>query len=79
MAVCMLTELTFYIPINSRKAEDIMKAYTDNICCVFKSSKKILMDNGTDFKNKLWTDVFKKMRTEYRTSPIYSPKCNGRI
>ena len=56
-----------------------MKAYTDNICCVFGPSKKILTDNGTEFKNKLWTDVFKRIRTEHRTSPIYSPQCNGRI
>ena len=75
----MLTGFTFCIPIKSKKAEDVMKAYTDNICCVFGPSKKILTDNGTEFKNKLWTDVFKKMCTEHRTSPIYSPQCNGRI
>ena len=79
MAVCMLTGFTFCIPIKSKKAEDVMKAYTDNICCVFGPSKKILTDNGTEFKNKLWTDVFKGMCTEHRTSPIYSPQCNGRI
>ena len=77
--VCMLTGFTFCIPIKSKKAEDVMKAYTDNICCVFGPSKKILTDNGTEFKNKLWTDVFKRMCTEHRTSPIYSPQCNGRI
>ena len=70
---------TFCIPIKSKKAEDVMKAYTDNICCVFGPSKKILTDNGTEFKNKLWTDVFKRRHTEHRTSPIYSPQCNGRI
>ena len=79
MAVCMLTGFTFCIPIKSKKAEDVMKAYTDNICCVFGPSKKILTDNGTEFKNKLWTDVFKRMCTEHRTSPVYSPQCNGRI
>ena len=78
-AVCMLTGFTFCIPIKSKKAEDVMKAYTDNICCVFGPSKKILTDNGTEFKNKLWTDVFKRMCTEPRTSPIYSPQCNGKI
>ena len=77
-AVCMLTGFTSCIPIKSRKAEDVMKAYTDNICCVFGPSKKILTDNGTEFKNKLWTDVFKGLQTEHRT-PIYSPQCNGRI
>ena len=79
MAVCMLTGFTFCIPIKSKKAEHVMKAYTDNIYCVFGPSKKILTDNGTEFINKLWTDVFKRMCTEHRTSPIYSPQCNGRI
>ena len=79
MTVCVLTGFTSCIPIKSKKAEDVMKAYTDNICCVFGSLKKILTDNGTEFKNKLWTDVFKRMHTEHRTSPIYSPQCNGRI
>ena len=41
-AVCMLTGFTFCISIKSKKAEDVMKAYTDNICCVFRPSKKIL-------------------------------------
>ena len=79
MAVCMLTGFSFCIPIKSKKAEDVMKAYTDNICCVFRPLKEILTENGTEFKNKLWTDVFKRMCTEHRTSPIYSPQCNGRI
>ena len=79
MAVCMLTGFTFCIPIKSKKAEDVMKAYTDNICCAFRPSKKILTDNGIEFKNKLRTDVFKRMCTEHGTSPIYSPQCNGRI
>ena len=58
MTVCMLTGFTFCIPIKSKKAEGVMKAYTDNICCVFGPSKKILTDNGKEIKNKLWTDVF---------------------
>ena len=78
-AVCMLTGFTFCIPIKSKKAEYVMKVYTDNVCCVFGPSKKILADNSTEFKNKLWTDVFKRLRTEHRPSPVYSPQCNGRI
>ena len=41
--------------------------------------RKILTDNGTEFKNKLWTEVFEKLRTEQKFTPIYSPQCNGRI
>ena len=58
MAVCMLTGFIFCIPKKSKKADDVMKPYTDNICCVFRPSKKILTDNDTEFKNILWTDVF---------------------
>ena len=78
-AVCMLTGFTFCIPLKSKCAEDVIKAYIDHICCTFGPSRKILMDNGTEFKNKLWTEVFEKLRTEQKFTPIYSPQCNGRI
>ena len=78
-AVCMLTGFTFCIPLKSKHAEDMIKAYIDHICCPFRPSKKILTDNGTEFKNKLWTDVFKKLKTEQKFTPIYSPQCNGKI
>ena len=32
-----------------------------------------------EFKNKLWTEVFDKLKTEQKFTPIYSPQCNGRI
>ena len=37
------------------------------------------MDNGTVFKNRLWTEVSDKLRTKQKFTPIYSPQCNGRI
>ena len=57
----------------------MIKAYIDHICCPFGPSRKILTDNGTEFKNKLWTQVFDKLKTEQKFTPIYSPQCNGRI
>ena len=57
----------------------MIKAYIDHICCTFGPSRKILTDNGTKFKNKLWTEVFEKLRIEQKFTPIYSPQCNGRI
>ena len=30
-------------------------------------------------KNKLWTEVFNKLRTEQKFTPFYPSKCNGRI
>ena len=78
-AVCMLTGFTFCIPLKSKQAEDVIKAYIDHICCTFRPSRKILTDNGTEFKNKLWTEVLEKLRIEQKFTPIYSPQCNGRI
>ena len=78
-AVCMLIGFTFCIPIQSKCAEDILKAYLNHVCCIFGPSRKILTDNGTEFKNKLWTEVFKKPNVEQKVTPIYSPQCNGRI
>ena len=78
-AVCMLTGFTFCIPLKSKCAEDVIKAYIDHICCTFGPSRKILTDNGTEFKNKLWTEVFEKLRTEQKFTPIYSPQCHSRI
>ena len=57
----------------------MIKAYIDHICCPFRPSKKILMDNSTEFKNRLWTEVFDKLRTEQKFTPIYLPESNGRI
>ena len=78
-AVCMLTGCTFCIPLKSKHAEDVIRAYINHICCTFRPSRKILTDNGTEFKNKLWTEVFEKLRTEQKFTPIYLPQCNGRI
>ena len=78
-AICMLTGFTFCISLKSKCAEDVINAYINHICCPFGPSKKILTDNGTEFKNKFWTKVFNKLRTEQKFTPIYSPQCNGRI
>ena len=78
-AICMLTGFTFCIPLKNKTAEEVVKAYLNHICCVFGPSKKILTDNGTEFKNKMWEDVYKLLRMQHRVTPIYSPQCNGRI
>ena len=78
-AICMLTGFTFCILLKNKTAEEVIKAYLNHICCVFGPSKKILTDNSTEFKNKMWEDVYKLLRTQHRVTSIYSPQCNGRI
>ena len=60
----MLTGFTFCIPLKSKKAEDVINTFINHICCPFGPSKKKLTDTGTEFKNKLWIDVFEKLITE---------------
>ena len=78
-AICMLTGFTFCIRLKSKKAEDVETADLNHICCIFGPSKKILTDNGSEFKNKMWDEVFKLLKMEHRVTPIYSLQCNGCI
>ena len=78
--ICMLTGYTFCIPIPSKKASDVITAYIDNVYSKFGGSKKILLDNGTEFKNQLFEKIAKELGVEFKcyTAP-YHPQSNGRI
>ena len=79
-AVCMLTGFTWCVPLKTKTAEEVSKAYMDHIYCNFGGSIKILTDNGTEFKNKLFKEVVSKLGTEFSIhSPPYRPQSNGKI
>ena len=79
-AVCMLTGFTWCVPLKTKTAEEVSKAYLNHIYSNFGGSVKILMDNGTEFKNKLFKEVIKKLGTEvFIHSPPYRPQSNGKI
>ena len=79
-AVCMLTGFTWCVPLKTKTAEEITKAYMDHIYSNFGGSIKILMDNRTEFKNKLFKEVVEKLGTELSIhSPPYRPQSNGKI
>ena len=79
-AVCMLTGFTWCVPLKTKTAEEVAKAYMDHIYCSFGGSIKILMDNGTEFKNKLFKEVVSKLGMEFSIhSPPYRPQSNGKI
>ena len=76
----MLTGFTWCVPLKTKTAEEVAKAYMDHIYCNFGGSIKILTDNGTEFKNKLFKEVIKKLGTEFSIhSPPYRPQSNGKI
>ena len=78
--VCMLMGFTWCIPIKSKKAADVVRAYMQQIYSVLGGSTKILTDNGTEFKNEVFRDMLQKLGTEKLIhSPPYRPQSNGRI
>ena len=79
-AVCMLTGFTWCVPLKTKTADEAAKAYMDHIYCNFGGSIKILTNNGTEFKNKLFKEVISKLGTEFSIhSPPYRPQSNGKI
>ena len=77
-AVCMLTGYTFCIPIMNKTAEEIVIAWRNHIAFLFGVCRKLLMDNGTEFKNDLFSRVAKELGVERKIySPQYRPQSNG--
>ena len=78
--ICMLTGWVWCIPIPDKTANAILKAYLKHVHHVFGPSRKILSDNGTEFKNDLFDRVAKELGVEHKVySPPYHPQSNGRI
>ena len=76
----MLTGYTFCIPMPNKTASEVVKAYIDNVYSKYGRSRKILSDNGTEFKNKLFAQVATELGVEYKCyTPPYHPQSNGRI
>ena len=79
-AVCMFTGYTVYIPIQNKTAEEIVTAWRNHITFPFGVCRKLLMDNGTEFKNDLFSRVAEHFGVERKIylSP-YRLESNGRI
>ena len=78
--ICMLTGFTWCIPIPDKNSETIVRAYIKEVYSHYGGSRKILSDNGTEFKNDLFRKVAKELNVEYKVySPPYHPPSNGRI
>ena len=68
-AVCMLTCYTFCIPIKNKTAEEVITAWRNHISFPFGVCRKLLSDNGTEFKNDLFTHLADQLGVERK---IYS-------
>ena len=78
--ICMLTGFTWCIPLKSKKASEVSRAYLQHVYSILGGSTKILTDNGTEFKNEVFKEMLQKLGTEKLIhSPPYRPQSNRRI
>ena len=75
----MLTGFTIALPIRNKNAETISGAYRNNVYCVFGGSSRMLMDNGSEFKNKEMQEVCDTLGLKHIFSLVYTPQSNGRL
>ena len=66
----MLTNFVFCIPLKNKSATEIVTAWSNHIAFPFGVSRKLLTDNGTEFKNSLFPEVVRELGLERK---IYSP------
>ena len=69
----MLTNYTWYMPLFKKEAEDIGHAYIVNMYSTFGGLHKILSDNGTEFKTKLFVKVASTLGMKWVFSSSYYP------
>ena len=68
------------VPLKTKTAEEVIQAYIDNVYSKFGGSLKMLSDNSTEFKNKMFQQISKELGLEYKLyTPPYHPASNGRI
>ena len=78
--ICMLPGYVFCVPLKTKTAEEVIQAYIDNIYSTFGGSLKMLTDNGTKFKSKMFEQIAKELGLEYKLyTPPHLPASNGRI
>ena len=78
--ICMLTGYIFCGSLKTKTAEEVIQAYIDNVYSKFGGSLKIMSENGTKFKSKMFEQVSKEHGLEYKLyAPPYHSASNGRI
>ena len=76
--VCMLTGYTFCIPLKNKLAEGIVTAWRNHIAFPFGVCRKLLTDNGTEFKNNLFSRVTEQLGIERKFIHLHTG-CNQMV
>ena len=57
------------VPLKTKMAEEVIQAYIDNVYSKFGGSLKMLSDNATEFKNKMFEQISKELGLESNYIP----------
>ena len=66
----MLTGYVFCVPLKTKTVEEVIQAYINKVYSKFGGSMKILSDNGTKFKTKIFEQAAKELGVEHK---LYTP------
>ena len=70
----MLTGFTIATPIRNKNVETICDAFRNHVYCTFGGSSRILIDNGSEFKNQEMKEVCETLGVKHIFSPVYTPQ-----
>ena len=73
------TSCVFAVPMTEKSAENVVQAYLPGILAPKAESVAILSDNGTEFKNKVFTEACDQLRIKRLFSNQFHPKVISRI
>ena len=65
----MLTGYTIAVAIPNKSAKMIVKTYMDHVYSIFGGSSRMLMDNGSEFKNDVFDKVCDKLGDQKSLQP----------
>ena len=66
----MLTGYTMAVAIPNKSVKMIVKTYMDHVYSIFGGSSRMLMDNGSKFKNDVFDEVCDKLGIKRVYSPV---------
>ena len=64
------------VPLKTKEAVEVARNLIDRYIAVYGCPLQVHSDNGTEFKNKVWGEVMKKLRIQQTFTPPYNPSSN---
>lgn len=76
-SVCdVFSKFVLFYPLRSATASGIVKWLEDHVILVYGAPEKIIADNGTQFRSKLFKDLVEKYQIAIKYTANYHPQAN---